>query len=138
MTDYNTLIFTFLWCDLVQELARVYKIIQRRDLQISDVGQSITLLCIHLQNFYLLNSEVPESLPWIDGCAPYIMQQFWGKNYLTSTFNFILIYANQSLELTTLESRLQRSSPSSELLQEESCSELQSTSKSIADPNTLR
>ena len=66
------------------------------------------------------------------------MQQFWGKNYLTSTFNFILIYANQSLELTTSESRLQRSSPSSELLQEESRSELQSTSKSIADPNTLR
>ena len=76
MTDYNTLIFTFLWCDLAQELARVHKIVQRSDLQISDVSQSIILLCIHLKNSYPLDSEIPKSLPWIDGWAPYIMQQF--------------------------------------------------------------
>jgi len=90
MTDYNTLVFTFLWCDLAQELSRIHKVVQLNNLQISDVGQSITLLCIRLKNEYPLDSEIPKSLPWIYGHAPYIMQQFWDKDYLTGTFEEIL------------------------------------------------
>ena len=76
MTVYNTLVFTFLWCDLVQELVRVHKNVQHSDLQISDVSRSITLLCIHLKDSYSLDSEIPISLPWIDGRTCYIMKQF--------------------------------------------------------------
>jgi len=85
MTDYNTLVFTFLWCDLAQELSRVQKNIQRRDLQISDVGRSITLLCTRLKNAYSLDSQIPESLPSVTGFASYIISQFWGKEGLTGT-----------------------------------------------------
>jgi len=67
-------------------LARVHKNIQRSDLHISDVGRSITLLCLRLKKEYPLDSQIPESLPWIDGCTIYIMQQFWGKDYLTGAF----------------------------------------------------
>lgn len=90
MTDYNTLVFTFLWCDLAQELSRIHKVVQLNNLQISDVGRSITLHCIRLKNEYPLDSEIPKSLPWIYGHAPYIMQQFWDKDYLTGTFEEIL------------------------------------------------
>ena len=85
MTDYNTLEFTFLWCDLAQELSRVQKNIQRRDLQISDVGRSIILLCTRLKNAYSLDSQIPESLPSVTGFASYIISQFWGKEGLTGT-----------------------------------------------------
>lgn len=94
MTDYNTFLFTFLWCDLTQELARVHKNIQRNDLQISDVGRSITLLCIRLKDSYPLDSEIPISLPWIDGRTSYIMKQFWGKDYLTGMFNLLKLLLN--------------------------------------------
>ena len=84
MTDYNTLVFTFLWCDLVQELKKIQKRIQSSDLEISDIGRSITLLCTQLKKEYPLKegSEILESFPWIDGHANYIMQQFCGKDYL--------------------------------------------------------
>ena len=85
MTDYNTLVFTFLWCDLAQELSRVQKNIQRRDLQIWDVGRPITLLCTRLKNAYSLDSQIPESLPSVTGFASYIISQFWGKEGLTGT-----------------------------------------------------
>ena len=90
MTDYDTLVFTFLWCDLAQKLSRIHKVVQRNNLQISDVGRSITLLCIRLKDEYPLDSEIPKSLPWIYGHASYIMQQFWDKDYLTGIFNEIL------------------------------------------------
>jgi len=85
MTDYNTLVFTFLLCDLTQELKKIHKRIQSSDLEISDVGQSITLLCTRLKKEYPLEggNEIPNSFPWVDGRANYIMQQFWGKDYLT-------------------------------------------------------
>ena len=87
MTDYNTLVFTFFWCDLAQELKKVQKRIQSSDLEISNVGRSITLLCTQLKKEYPLeNSEIPESFPWVDGRANYIMMQFWGKDYLTGVF----------------------------------------------------
>jgi hypothetical protein len=86
MIDYNTLVFTFLWCDLAQELSRIHKVVQRNNLQISDVGRSITLLCVRLKDEYPLDSEIPKRLPWTYGYAPYIMQQFWGKDYLIGIF----------------------------------------------------
>ena len=85
MTDYNTLDFTFFWCDLAQELSRVQKNIQQRDLQISDVGRSITLLCTRLKNAYSLDSQISESLPSATGFASYIVSQFWSKESLTGT-----------------------------------------------------
>jgi len=87
--DYDTLVFTFLWCDLAQELSRIHKVVQRNNLQISDVGP-IILLCIRLKDEYPLDSKMPKSLPWIYGHASYIMQQFWDKDYLTGIFNEIL------------------------------------------------
>lgn len=88
MTDYNTLVFIFFWCDLAQELKKIQKRIQSNDLEISDVGRSITLLCTRLKREYPLKEGVvvPKSFPWIDGHANYIMQQFWGKDYLTGMF----------------------------------------------------
>jgi len=76
MTNYNTIIFTFLWCDLAQEVARVHKNIQRRDLQISDVDRSIALLCLHLKEEYPLDFEIPDIFPWVNGRTTHIMQQF--------------------------------------------------------------
>ena len=88
MTDYNTLVFTFFWCDLAQELKKIHKRIQSSDLEISDVGRSITLLCTRLKKEYPLegDNEIPNSFPWIDGRANHIMQQFWSKDYLTGVF----------------------------------------------------
>ena len=50
MTDYDTLVFIFFWCDLAQQLAFVHARVQERKLQISDVGRSITLLCNRLKD----------------------------------------------------------------------------------------
>ena len=58
MTNYNIIVFTFLWCDLAQEIARVHKNIQRKDLQISDVDRFIALLCFYLKEEYPLDCEI--------------------------------------------------------------------------------
>jgi hypothetical protein len=87
MTDYNTLVFTFFWCDLAQELKRIHKRIQSSDLEISAVGRSMTLLHTRLKQEYPSEGyEILESFPWVDGHANYVMQQFWGKDYLTGIF----------------------------------------------------
>ena len=82
MTNYDTLVFTFLLCHLAQELKKIHKCIQSSDLEISDVGRSITLLCTRLKKEYPLEggNEIPNSFPWVEGRANYIMQQFWGKD----------------------------------------------------------
>lgn len=79
MTDYDTLVFTFFWCDLAMQLASVHKRVQERNLQMSDVGRLINLLCTRLIESYPIDSEMPEELPLSDGFGMHIMHQFWGK-----------------------------------------------------------
>lgn len=88
MTDYDTLVFIFFWCDLAQQLAFVHARVQERKLQISDVGRSITLLCNRLKEDYPLLGEhhMPEELPGANGYGNYIMQQFWKKDFFNSIF----------------------------------------------------
>ena len=97
MTDYNTIVFTFLWCDVTKILGIKHKQVQEQKLQISDVGRLIKLLCVELTEYYGIDSEMPEKFPLVDGYGTHIMHQFWGKNYYTGMFNItfdsnILIY----------------------------------------------
>ena len=87
-TDYDTLVFTFFWCDLAQQLAFVHTRIQEWKLQISDVGRSITLLCNRLKEDYPIDSEMPEELSKASGYSTYIMQQFWKEDFSTSIYQF--------------------------------------------------
>lgn len=81
MTNYDTLVFTYYWCDVAQQLAFVHKRVQERKLQISDVSKSITLLCTRLREDYPLGYEMPEELPITNGFGSHILHQFWGKDY---------------------------------------------------------
>jgi len=97
MTDYNTIVFTFLWCDVTIILGIKHKQVQEQKLQISDVGRLIKLLCVELTEHYRIDSEMPEKFPLVDSYGNHIMHQFWGKNYYTGMFNItfdsnILIY----------------------------------------------
>lgn len=85
MTDYDTILFAFLWSDLAQTVAKAHARIQTRELQISDVGRAITLLCIHLKAEYPLHSELSAAFSWLDGDAVYLMEQLYGKNFLAGT-----------------------------------------------------
>src|SRR5437773_7048593 len=65
MTDYNTIVFTFLWCDVTKILGIKHKQVQEQKLQISDVGRLIKLLCVELTEHYRIDSEMPENFPWL-------------------------------------------------------------------------
>ena len=71
MTDYNTIVFTFLWCDVTKILGIKYKQVQEQKLQISDVGLLIKLLCVELTEHYCIDSEMPEKLPLVDSPGTY-------------------------------------------------------------------
>ena len=95
ITDYDTLVFTFFWCDVAKQLATVHKQVQERNLQISDVGRVITLLCCRLTENYPQDSEIPEKFPLADGFGTHIMTQLLGKDYYASIFplqNILLTY----------------------------------------------
>ena len=69
MTNYDTLVFTFLRCDVTKILGIKHKQVQDHKLQISDVGQLIKLLCVQLRENCSIDSEMPMKFPLI-------MQQF--------------------------------------------------------------
>ena len=92
MTNYDTLVFIFFWCDMAKQLAIMHKQVQERNLQISDVGRVITLLCTRLTENYPLDSEMPEKFPLADGFSIYIMTEFWNKTYYIYLFFQIEIY----------------------------------------------
>ena len=86
MTNYDTLVFTFLWCDVTKILGIKHKQYQDQKLQISDVGRLIKLLCIRLGENYPIDSEMPKKFALPDGYGAYIMQQLWGKDYYVGMF----------------------------------------------------
>src|SRR5437667_9666110 len=86
MTNYDTIVFIFLWCDITKILGVKYKQVQEQNLQISDVGQIIKLFCIRLTKNYPINSLMPEKFPLSDGYGAYIMEQLWGKDYYICMF----------------------------------------------------
>ena len=87
MTDYDNLVFTFLWCDVAKQVSMTHKWIQERSLHISDVGRRITMLCSRLRDNYPKDSEMPEMFPVPDGFASHIMHEFWGKDYYESMYS---------------------------------------------------
>ena len=87
MTNYDTLVFTFLWCDVTKILGIKYKQIQDQKLQISDVGRLIKLLCVRLRENYPIDSEMPKKFALSDGYGAHIMQQFCGKDYYVGMFH---------------------------------------------------
>ena len=88
MANYDTLVFIFFLCDITKQLIIVYKQVQEKNLQISDVDRVITLLCTRLIENYSLDSEIPEKFPLADGYGVHIMTQFWDKDYFISMFPF--------------------------------------------------
>ena len=109
MTDYDTLVFIFFWCDLAQQLAFVHTWVQEWKLQISDIGRSIILLYNQLKEDYPLLGEhqMLEELPRANSYGNYIMQQFWKKDFFNSIFQTfqVLSCRNAGMGIRTSSAR---------------------------------
>jgi hypothetical protein len=80
MTDYDNLVFAFIWCDLAKYMGFHAKRLQEKNIQVSDVGRSITSLCNRLKTEYTKGSEFPATLPFVDGYGNHILQQLFAEN----------------------------------------------------------
>ena len=83
MTNYDTFVIIFLWCDVTKILS------------ISSGPKApnlrcwcplIKLLYIRLRENYPIDSEMPKKLALPDGYGAHVMQQFWGKDYYVGMF----------------------------------------------------
>ena len=90
MANYDTLVFIFFLCDITKQLIIVYKQVQEKNLQISDVDRVITFLCTHLT---VLDSKMPKKFPlkklW------YIYYESILGSKLLCKYVFILNYINK-------------------------------------------
>ena len=75
MTNYDTLVFTFLWCDVNKNPWYKTQIISGpKAPNLRCWCPLIKLLCIRLRENYPINSEMPKKFALPDGYGAHIMQ----------------------------------------------------------------
>ena len=79
LTSYDNLLFIFLYNDVAAIMARTSKLLQQRNIQISDVGHQIIILCKKLSTTYPCGAPFPVD-SWNNSNIDDIFQNLFGND----------------------------------------------------------
>lgn len=89
ITRYDNFLFFFYYKEITTILAHTSRMLQYEEIQISDVGRYITMVCEKLTTSYLESATHPIEL-LASGCADQIVRDLF-KNDFNGTFSLYLM-----------------------------------------------
>ena len=104
LTTYDNFVFFFFYRDVTSLIANTSKILQKQDLEISEVGRCITTLCTRLRTYYAESDPFPTALAG-DGYGDSLMAELFPKDF--ECMSSLTLVAN-SLAIETIETDLQK------------------------------
>ena len=109
LTSYDNLVFIHFYPDLAERMKGVSKLLQEKNLSISDVGNRIIILCMQLEINYSEDLSLPGMLLGPDDCTDNVLTDLFGDNFQTSNILItnLLLYGLIILEMENMEQDLQ-------------------------------